>query len=57
MGGRRLPESGGCVAVTVSRQTFHVLWNFADGSVVNHDDFMSRFRMTNFSRDEVLRKL
>ena len=38
---------------------FHVSlpWSAAEIFLVNHDDFMSRYRMTNFSREEVLRKL
>lgn len=57
MGGRHLLGSGGCVVVTVSPIMCHFLWPAAENCTVNHDDFMSRYRMTNFSREEVLRKL
>lgn len=57
MAGRPLLGSGGCVAVTVSPNLCHFTCSAAEICAVNRDDFMSRYRMTNFSREKVLRKL
>ena len=57
MGGPHSQGSGGCVAVTVSPITYHFPCFAAENRAVNHDDFISRYRMTNHSREEVLRRL
>ena len=58
MGARLLRGSEGCVEVTVS---LTYLGTLADPSnsrgVVNHDDFISRYRITNLGRDEVLKRI
>lgn len=58
MRARRLRGSGGCVADTVSYHLTPLLmiWG-ADQIVVNRDDFVSRYWNTNFSREEVLKRI
>ncbi len=50
------PASEDCVEVTVSL-SLRVLRAGSHQTLVSRDDFMSRYRMTNSSREEVLREL
>ena len=59
MDGLRLRGRGGCVVVIVSLfDTWGwVVARSANELVVNRDDYVSRWRNTNFSREEALRQI
>lgn len=53
MGGQLLSGRGVCAVDIVSTPASGP-FVCADVALVNHDDFMSRYRMTNIGREEVL---
>ncbi len=52
-----LPELDESVEVTVSISFARLLVACTDMMIVSHDDFMSRFRITNSKRGDVLMDL
>lgn len=58
MGARLLQESEGCAEVTVSPTCLVAVANSSNAlHLVNHDDFISRYRITNLGRDKVLKDI
>lgn len=55
MDGLRLRGRGGCVALTVSLISRFVVSELM--RTVNHDDYISRWRNTNYTREEALSQI